>query len=225
MTRYGFARAFGAFFHADATRLAALLPEGLRPLESHPDLGVLALTVFDFDSTEVGRYRELVGSIMVPPWAPRGEPLADAAVFPVLLATTTDDSRTHAATRWKLPALDRCLTIELDDDHERARVRVLDGHRSVLQLTVGRGPLADARRLYQCFSCDVEQLYRVAIDIDGPLFEHEDERGELELSEHPLATWLGELLDDPIPFREQSMGAGEQRFASLIMHATRRRRA
>src|SRR5688572_18931723 len=102
MTRYGFCRARGAFFHAHAARLAALLPVGLHPLESHPELGVLALTVFDFDESEVGHYRELVVSVMTVPWAARGEPLPDAAFFPVLLATTTDSSRAHAAARWKL---------------------------------------------------------------------------------------------------------------------------
>src|SRR5690606_31886893 len=134
VTRYGFTRALGGFFHADATRLARLLPGGLRPLESHPDLGVLALTVFDFDESEVGRYRELVVSAMVPPWAPRGEPLPDAALFPILLATTTDRSRAHAALRWKLPELDRCLAIEFDGSAELERVRVGDGHRPLLQL-------------------------------------------------------------------------------------------
>jgi hypothetical protein len=224
MTRYGFCRALGGFFHADATRLAALLPNGLRPLESHPELGVLALTVFDFDASEVGQYLELVASVMVLPWAPRGEQLPDAAFFPVLLATTTDSSRAHAAQRWKLPELDRCLALELDYTAERAHVRVDDG-QPLLRLTIGIGPQTDSRRVYQCFSCDAEQIHRVGIEIDGPLSEHEDERGELVLGDHPLATWLGELIDDPIPFREQSVGAGEQRFGRLVPHAAIGRRA
>jgi hypothetical protein len=219
MTRYGFSRAFGGFFHADAARLAALLPAGVHPFESHPGLGVLALTVFDFDASEVGSYRELVASVMVPPWAPRGEALPDAAFFPVLLATTTDRSRAHAAQRWKLPELDRCLAIEVVASDGIARVEVVDDRRALLRLTVGLALPAASRRFYQCFSRDAEQLHRVGIEIAGPLSEHEDERGELELCEHPLADWLGGLIDDPIPFREQSMGAGEQRFGSLVAHA------
>jgi hypothetical protein len=226
MTRYGFHRACGAFFHAHAAALARLLPAGLRPLESHPELGVLALTVFDFAESEVGPYRELVGSVMVIPWAPRGEQLPDAAFFPVLLATTTDDSRTHAAARWKLPELEGCLAIEFDDVVEHMRVSVRDGEQPLLRLTVGLGPQAPSHRHYQCFSADAEQIYRVGIDIVGPLFEHEDERGALDLhDQHPLGAWLGDLIDDPIPFREQSVGRGEQQFASLRAHAVLRRRA
>jgi hypothetical protein len=225
MSRYGFCRARGAFFHAHARRLTALLPDGLRPLETHPDLGVLALTVFDFDESEVGAYRELVASVVVPPWVAHGQPLPDSAFFPVLLATTTERSRIHAARRWKLPELDRCLAIEIDDVDERSCVRVDDGAAPLLRLDVGLAPQAESRRLYQCFSNDVEQLYRVSIDILGTLAEHEDERGELELTDHPIASWLAELIDDSIPFREQSMGAGEQQFASLTPHAIHRRRA
>ena len=181
--------------------------------------------MFDFDESEVGPYRELVASVVVPPWAPRGEPLPDSAFFPVLLATTTERSRIHAAQRWKLPELDRCLTIEIDDADELSCVRVDDGSQPLLRLDVGPASYSDSRRLYQCFSSDVEQVHRVAIEICGPLAEHEDERGELELTDHPIASWLGELIDDSIPFREQSMGAGEQQFASLTPHAIHRRRA
>ncbi|MFO7568047.1 MAG: hypothetical protein R6X02_35725 [Enhygromyxa sp.] len=225
MSVYEFSRARGAFFHADARRLAALLPPGLRPLESHPELGVLALSVFDFHTSEVGPYRELVVSVVVAPWVARGEPLPHSAVFPVLLATTTERSRSHAAERWKLPELDRLLTIELDDSAELACVRVDDGARPLFRLRVGLGPQGDARRIYQCFSRDAKQLYRANIEFAGPLAEHEDERGELELGDHPLATWLGELLDDPIPFREQSMGRGEERYGSLTPHASEARQA
>jgi hypothetical protein len=225
VTRYGFSRAFGGFFHAHAARLAALLPAGVHPFESHPELGVLAVTVFDFDASEVGSYRELVASVMVPPWAPRGEVLPHGAFFPVLLATTTDRSRAHAAQRWKLPELDRCLTIEIGGSDRVARVEVDDDRRALLRLTVGLARPGDSRRTYQCFSRDAEQLHRVGVEIAGPLAEHEDERGELELCDHPLADWLGRLIDDPIPFREQSMGAGQQRFGSLVPHVASRGRA
>jgi hypothetical protein len=226
MSRYGFGRARAAFFHANAAGLAALLPAGLHPLESHPELGVLAVTVFDFDDTEVGAYRELVVSVMLTPWAPRGQRMPDGAVFPVLLATTTESSRTHAAERWKLPALDRCLSIEFHDAGDRSQVSIDDGGRPILRLTVGLGPQTPSHRRFQCFSVDSEQVYLAGLDFVGPLFEHEDERGVLELhDEHALGAWLKELIDDPIPFREQSMGAGEERYFDLLPHAALRRRA
>lgn len=231
MSRYEFRSALGGYFHADARRAAALLPEGLLPLESHPGLAVLAVTVFEFSGSEVGAYNELVASILVSPWAPRGEPLPDAAFCSVLLATNTESSRLHAAERWRLPKLDRCLAIDIDRSSDERLAIVRDERQVLLRLRVTGAKLVDGRRTYQSFSADTDHLHRVTLDIEGPLSEHEDESGALELAElaeladHPIAGSLALLLDDPIPFREQCMDAGEQRFGELVRHASRSTRA
>lgn len=222
MTRYGFRSGLGGLFHADARKAAALLPEGLTLVESHPGLGVLVVNIFDFDASEVGPYQELVVSLVVLPWAPRGEPLPFSAVFPVLLATNTDASREHAAERWRLPKLDRCLSIEVDLGADSRVVVVRDERQTLLRLRVTGTKLVETRRTYQCFSADTQHLYRVPIEIVGALSEHEDERGHLELGDHPLAATIAPLLDDPIPFCEQCIGTGEERFGELVLHEPRR---
>jgi hypothetical protein len=223
VNRYEFRSALGGFFHASASRAAALLPEGLKPLESHPGLAVLAVTVFDFHACEVGPYHELVVSILVSPWAPRGEPLPDAAVCPILLATSTDAAREHAAERQRLPKLDRCMSFDLDRSSGERVAVVRDERDMLLRLRVTGTKFVDSRRTYQCFSADAEHLYRAVIDFEGPMSEHEDERGELVIGEHPFAAALAGLLDDPIPLREQCMDAGEERYGELVRHAARRR--
>jgi hypothetical protein len=225
VSRYGFRSALGGFFHADASRAKAALPEGSSPIESHPGLAVLAVTVFDFDTSEVGPYKELVASIVVSPWAPRGESLPDAAFFPVLLATDTRASRQHAAERWRLPQLDRCLTIQLDRTSDERVAIVRDEGRTVLRLRVTSTKFVASQRTYQCFSTDDEHVYRVTLDMQGSLSEHEEEGGEIEFGDHPLVASLAQMLDDPIPFREQCMDAGEERFGELVRHAARTRRA
>jgi hypothetical protein len=222
MNLYEFRSALGGFFHANAKRAAAALPDGLRPLESHPGLAVLAVTVFDFHACEVGPYQELVASILVSPWAPRGEPLPHAAVFPLLLATSTDAAREHAAERQRLPKLDRCMTFEFERSSGECVAVVRDERHTLLRLRVTGTNLVDSRRTYQCFTADAENLYRAVIDFEGPMSEHEDEHGELEIGDHPLAASLAQLLDDPIPFREQCMDAGEERYGELVRHAPRR---
>jgi hypothetical protein len=223
VSRYQFRSALGGFFHADASRAASLLPDSVVLLESHPGLAVLAVTVFDFHASEVGAYQELVASMVVLPWAPRGERLPDVAVFPFLLATSTEASRDHAAERWRLPKLDRCLAIEHDRTSDE-RVAVVRGDgQLLLRLRVTGKKMLDSRRAYQFFGVDDEHLYRALLEVEGQVSEHEDERGELELGDHPLAASLASLLDDPIPFREQSMDLGEQRFDELVRHAPRRR--
>jgi hypothetical protein len=225
VSRYEFRSALGGFFHANASRAVAALPDGLRPLESHPGLAVLAVTVFDFHASEVGPYQELVASIVVSPWAPRGESLPHAAFFPVLLATNTRGSREHATERWRLPQIDRCLSIELDRSAGERVAVVRDERDVILRLRVTETKQVASRRDYQCFAADAEFSYRVMVDLAGQLSEHDDERGELELGDHPIATSLAQLLDDPIPFREQCMDAGVERFGELVQHAPRRRPA
>ncbi len=226
MSRYQFNLALSGLFHADASRAAAMLPEGLRPLESHPGLAVLLVAVFDFHASEVGAYRELVASVVVSPWAPRGEPLPHAAAFPVALATDTEASRAHAAERWRLPEHERPLSIEFESSADERVALVSDHGEPVLQLRVTTiSKLAAARRTYQCFSFAGEHLYRVPIDISGALSVHEDERGSLELGDHPLAAKLAGLLEDPTPFCEECMTAGEQQFGELVVHAPSRRRS
>ncbi|TNE92603.1 MAG: hypothetical protein EP330_01270 [Deltaproteobacteria bacterium] len=221
MTRYGFDRALSALFLADYDGLRAQLPDGLWPLEAQTGFGIVAVTAFDFVDSEVGAYGELVFSVLVPPFAPPGEALPDAAYFPFFLATTTEASRTHAAERWLLPAHASCLDIAFDGDESRRFVTVSDGDAPVLRLQVGEIDAVAGTRRYQCFSSDGEALHRVFIDIEGALDEHEEERGHLELARHPIAALLGDVIEDELPFREQSMARGEQRFGELLAHGGR----
>ena len=229
MTRYGFRLALGAFFHAETETLLKQLPAALHPVETHPGIAVVAVTVFDFDRSEVGAYGELVVSAVVAPYLGEGLALPDAALFPLMLATTTPESRTHAAERWHLPHFDRCVSIAFDEGRPSSlgprSVEVHDRDELVLRLEVEAQAREQATRHYQCFSASPDAIHRVEIDIGGPLTEHEDERGQLSLGASPLGAAIAALIDDPLPLREQVMDAGEQRFGSLVRHAPLRRPA
>jgi len=218
MTRYGFRQAVGGLFLAGEGALRTRLPEGLWPLQAMPGFGVLAITAFDFVESEVGPYTELVFSVLVPPWAPSDEDLPDAAYYPFFLATNTEAARAHAAERWRLPAHDRCLGIKFERDGDRRCVHVSDGPTPALQLTVDTLGGSPQTRRYLCFSAAGSTLYRVAIDIRGSLDEHEEESGLLELFEHAVADEVSGMIEDDVPFREQYMDQGEQRFADLTVH-------
>lgn len=219
MTRYGFRRALGAFFLADRAALSKRVPPGLVLVEPRPGHAVIAVTAFDFDDSEVGAYGEFVISALVAPFAPRARSLPHAATFPFLLATTTDASRSHAAERWYLPELPQCLDIAFESGRTTAAVHVRNGSAAVLDLEVSRtAPLACVRQ-YQCWSERNGSLHRVDLAIEGPLDEHEEERGRLLLHGSPLTAGIAACLADDVPLREQSMEAGEQRFESLIAHA------
>lgn len=222
MTRYGFQQALGAFFLAETDAVRALLPASLPPLEARPGHAVLAITAFDFTESEVGAYGELVISVLVSPFAPRGSELPVAATFPVILCTTSAASRAHAAERWALPEHDRTLMIRFESDAQTRRVVVEDDGAPVLTLSVERRQATPCVRLYQCFSSRAGQVHRVNLNIEGSLDEHEEESGRLILHDHPLAARIAGMIADDVPLREQSMGAGEQRFEALLPHGSAR---
>jgi hypothetical protein len=218
MTRYGFRRALGAFFLADRDALSKRMASGLVLVEPRPGHAVIAVTAFDFDDSEVGAYRELVISALVAPFAPRGGSLPHASTFPFLLATTTDASRSHAAERWYLPELPRCLDIAFESGRNAAAVHVREAGAAVLDLEVSRTTAIACVRQYQCWSERNGGLYRVDLAIEGPLDEHEEERGRLLLHDSPVTAGITACLADDVPLCEQSMEAGEQRFETLVAH-------
>ena len=218
VTRYGFRQALGAFFLAETSELRRHLPRELYPIEVHPGQAVAAVTAFDFVESEVGAYGEIVISAIVPPFAPRGTTLPDAAFFPLTLATTTPVSRRHASERWNLPEHSATVDIDFSCSDDAASVRVSEEGREVLWMRVGRRRADASSRLYQAFSCRDGLTYRVPIRIEGALDEHEEELGAIELGNSSLVAVLAAALEDPTPFREQYMSTGAQHFQDLVPH-------
>ena len=68
-------------------------------MEPHHGTSILAITVFDFDESEVGEYGEVVYAVIVPPLVRDGR-LPKSAFFPWQVATTTAAARAHAIERW-----------------------------------------------------------------------------------------------------------------------------
>jgi Acetoacetate decarboxylase (ADC) len=218
MTRYGFRQALGAFFLADSAQLRKLLPAALHVLEARPGHAVLAVTAFDFVESEVGPYGELVLSVLVSPFAGRGNALPHAASFPIALATTSVASRAHAAQRWLLPEYERCFEIDFSRDGAHHKVTVRDQDKLVLTLSVERRHPVPTTRLYQVFSARENRVHRVNLHILGNLDEHQEETGLLELPPHSFTSHVSTTLLDDSPFTEQSMDHGEQQFAELVPH-------
>ena len=144
--------------------------------------------------------------------------MVDTAYYPFFLATSTEASRTHATERWRLPAHARCLDIAFSEDDQFCRVTASEEGTPVLSLSVGLLEGAHSVQTYQCFSSGGGALYRVQLDIDGAFDEHEEELGRLVPGSHALGQLLDGLALDRIPFREQSVTRGHQRFGTLLQH-------
>ena len=214
-TYYGYSLCVGAYFEMPTSDARKLLPKHLEPLEVMHGLSVLAITAFEFTESMVGPYREVVLAVVVPPKVEPDRPLPKAGFYPFMVGTTTEASREHAIRRWHLPHHMKDLDIEFVRNDGSVTVKVADGGQPVLDMVVTQFASEPKRNLYACFTTDDADRYKVNIFMEAPHSEHEEERGELTLYEHPMTEGL--TIDDvnTYPFREEWYAEGLQTFEEL----------
>lgn len=208
---YHYRDAVNGFFEFPTANARALLPRAVQPVENHHGLSIFNVTVFEFEKSEVGAYRELVLSIVVAPRIQRGELMPRSALYPFMIGTTTPESRRHGMEVWRLPHLQADVQVELERGPDEARVHAAQGGQPILDLQVTNPPqLAwkDVEHRYQTFSKDESGLYVSNLVMTGSFLEHEEEKGALAL--YPHAFTAGVELDEvtTTPFREQWMRNG-----------------
>jgi hypothetical protein len=215
LTFYHFKNAVSAFFEIPTERARELLPAPLQPLEVHHCSSILALTAFDFHDSMVGAYQEIVLAIVVPPLVKSGDPFPKSAMFPFLLGTSTAESRQHAIERWRLPHYMKNVSVKFEESNRHMHIRVMEGQAPVLDFEVTDYNWDPVDQLHQCFTHDEQKRFKVDIHMKGKFTEHEEERGTLELYDHPMCRNLvrDEIADRP--FRELWMKDGTQTFEEL----------
>lgn len=214
-TYYGFDHCVGAYFEMATSEARKVLPPHLEPLEKQHERSIFAVTAFHFNESEVGEYDEVVLAVVVPPLVEPGKPLPKAAMYPFMVATSTEASRQHAIERWHLPHIMRDLKIDFDEDDGQMTVRVRDGDQPVLDLVITEFESVPERNLYNVFTVGGDGRYKVNIYMDAPHSEHEEERGELTLYDHPFLMGLDPNEIERFPFREEWYRKGLQTFEEL----------
>jgi hypothetical protein len=173
------------------------------------------MTAFDFDESEVGRYGEVVMSVIVSPLVKPGEKLPKSAFYPYLVATTTKAARDHAIERWHLPHWMEDVDLQFEPAGRSLTARVSAGGEPVAELTIGDHSWQPVSHLYQSFMKDDSGAYLAHITMEGEQSEHEEETGRIKLYDHPFNRDLviSEIYEQP--FRELWMRAGRQTFEPL----------
>jgi hypothetical protein len=216
ITRYGYRDAISGFFEFPTDNARRILPRGFEPVEPHHGTSILAVTVFDFDESEVGEYGEVVYAVIVPPLV-RDTRLPKSAFFPWQVATTTKAAREHAIERWHLPHWMDDVEIEFDRETAgRTTARVRAEGALALELTVTEHQWHPVSHLYQSFQKDDSGAYLANILFEGEKSEHEEETGRIALHDNPFNAdiVLSEVYETP--FRELWMRRGCQRFDPLV---------
>lgn len=214
-TYYGFRNCIGAFFEMATSDARRILPSHLQPLELQHTRSIFALTAFEFTQSEVGPYEEIVLAVLVPPLVEPGKPLPKAAFYPWAVGTSTEAARLHAIERWHLPHYMKDLDITFDGEEGEVLVSVKDDGKPVLEMTVTDFDYEEQRNVYSCFTVDESDRYKVAIFMEAPHAEHEEERGSLTLYEHPMTAGMTIEDVEAYPFREEWYKTGLQTFEKL----------
>jgi len=113
-------------------------------VEPHHGTSIFAVTVFDFDQSEVGEYGEVVYAVIVPPLVREGR-LPKSAFFPWQVATTTKAAREHAIERWHLPHWMDDVEVELVREKGRTTAKVKADGAPALDLTSPSTPGSRSR--------------------------------------------------------------------------------
>jgi hypothetical protein len=135
ITRYGYRDAISGFFEFPTENARRVLPRGFEPVEVHHGSSILAVTVFDFNESEVGEYGEVVYAVIVPPLV-RDTRLPKSAFFPWQVATTTKAAREHAIERWHLPHWMNDVKVDFQREKGKTTAKVEADGAQALALVV-----------------------------------------------------------------------------------------
>ncbi len=215
ITRYGYRDAISGFFEFPTDEARRILPRGFEPVEPHHGTSILAITVFDFNESEVGEYGEVVYAVIIPPLV-RDSRLPQSAFFPWQVATTTTAAREHAIGRWHLPHWMEDVEVAFERGKGRLTARVKAAGAPALEMTITDHSWQPVSHLYQSFQQDESGKYLANILFEGEKSEHEEETGSLVLHDNGFNEDIvvSEVYEKP--FRELWMRNGCQLFDPLL---------
>jgi hypothetical protein len=212
---YRFRHSIAGFFEFPTANAQKILPSHLQPIEPHHGQSVLSVMAFDFHESMVGEYGELIMSVLVAPRLEKGQALPRSAFYPVLLGTTTKESREHAIERWHLPHfMDNVDMKWTQGDHH---IDVATSHKGVpiVDLRITDYSWENVNHRYQSFMTDASGSYMATILMQAQFSENEEERGSVKFGKHEFTSMLDTNNVNTTPFRELWMKDGLQTFHPL----------
>jgi hypothetical protein len=219
--RYHFSQAINCMFELPTEAARKLLPKGVEPVEPNHGASLMGVTLFDFSDSPLGPYQELVFSLYVVPRLGIMEQHPHGAVYPVVVASSSQEARDHAISLWHLPHFEEDIYIEFEERPDGKGVTgtvYCHQRQPIVSLTVSEsGKWNPSFQLYQSFQYDASGAYMGVLDMQGRLSEHEENTGSIHLyHEHRFFDSLDLSALDIIPFREMWMKEGVESYHDLI---------
>ena len=213
---YYFHNGLSCLYEMPTSDARRLLPPHLQPLEIQHERSILSVTAFDFYKGDGGIYQELVLSILVPPLVKAGDALPKAALYPFIVATSTEFGRKEGIQRWRLPHLMRDIHVDFTEREGEISVLASTNGDPICEMSGTSHEFEPAELLFHAFMTDSTGNFKSNLTMRGGGYsEHEFERGSLTLYEHEMTAGLtlDEIAD--YPFREQWMKDGVEIFSPL----------
>jgi len=218
--KYHFSNGLNAIFEMPTETARRILPAGVEPIEANHGVSLIGFTLFDFSESPIGPYHELVVSLYAVPRLGIMEGHPHAAVYPIVVASSSQEARDHAIDLWKLPHFMEDISIDFaispDGQTISGAVRCHKGE-TILELSVSQtGLWKPTYQLYQSFQHDESGLFVGIMDMKGQLSEHDDNTGTLRLHEHRFFDRLDLDEMDLLPVREMWMKDGVESYHELV---------
>ena len=224
MVQYHFRDSIGGFFEFPTENARALLPPDLQPIEPHHGSSVLSVMAFDFHTSPVGEYGELILSILVSPLIQPGQPMPRSAFYPFKLGTTSRESREHAIERWHLPHYMQDIDMSWERGDGHITIHATDAGAPMVDMTITEHEWTTVEHRYQSFMHDEDGFYTSTILMSGQFSENEEERGGITIHSQGMTDLLDQWDVNYTPFRELWMKNGLQTFHPLQQLASYARR-
>lgn len=220
VVQYHISNGINGIFEIPTEAARKYLPAGIEPVEANHGISLIGITMFDFSESPVGPYQELVVSLYAVPRLGIMEQHPHAAVYPVVVASSSREARDHAIGLWHLPHFMEDIGIEFtpspDGQSMTGKVFCHKG-QPIVQLTVSQtGIWNPVYQLYQSYQGDENGLYMGIMDMQGQLSEHEEGTGAMHLYAHRFFDHVDLSVTEPSPYREMWMKAGVESYHQLV---------
>lgn len=220
VVQYHISNGINCIFEIPTETARQYLPAGIEPVEANHGVSLMGITMFEFSESPVGPYQELVVSLYAVPRLGIMEQHPHAAVYPIVVASSSREARDHAIDLWHLPHFMEDISLEFsttpDGRSITGKVCCHKG-RPIVELSVSQtGKWNPMYQLYQSFQGDDSGSYMGIMDMRGQLSEHEEGTGTVQAYDHRFFEHVDLSAIDPQPFREMWLKAGVESYHALI---------
>ncbi|HRI62521.1 MAG TPA: hypothetical protein PK228_22425 [Saprospiraceae bacterium] len=224
VVQYHISNGVNCIFEIPTETARQYLPAGIEPVEANHGISLIGITMFDFSGSPVGPYQELVVSLYAVPRLGIMEQHPHAAVYPIVVASSSKEARDHAINLWHLPHFMEDIALEFSTSPDGCSITgkvYCHKDQPIVELTVSQtGIWKPMYQLYQSFQGDDSGAYIGIMDMQGQLSEHEEGTGTVRLHDHRFFEHVDLSTMDTLPFREMWMKAGVESYHRLIANSS-----